>query len=74
MKKISLLLGVAICVAVAATCGGNAVAASRHDSRQSMVQDSDWPNYGGDGSEQHYSPLQQISLDNVEQLEFGLAL
>ncbi len=33
--------------------------------------DGDWPNYGRDGSEQHYSPLTQITTKDVGQL--GLA-
>jgi quinohemoprotein ethanol dehydrogenase len=31
----------------------------------------DWPNFGRDGSERHYSPLDQVNRDNVDQL--GLA-
>jgi len=33
--------------------------------------DGDWTNYGRDGSEQHYSPLTQVSTDTIGQL--GLA-
>ncbi len=29
----------------------------------------DWPNFGRDGSEQHYSPLDQITLENVDRLK-----
>jgi quinohemoprotein ethanol dehydrogenase len=35
------------------------------------VTADDWPGFGGDGSEQHYSPVDQISLANVRRL--GLA-
>jgi quinohemoprotein ethanol dehydrogenase len=34
-------------------------------------EDGDWPNFGRDGSEQHYSPLHEIRLDNIDRL--GLA-
>lgn len=33
------------------------------------AQDTDWPVYLGDVGRQHYSPLMQISRDNVSQLE-----
>jgi quinohemoprotein ethanol dehydrogenase len=33
--------------------------------------DGDWPNYGRDGSEQHYSPLTQISTKNAGQLKLA---
>ena len=32
---------------------------------------SDWPNFGRDGSEQHYSPLDQITLQNIGQLNLA---
>lgn len=32
---------------------------------------SDWPNFGRDGSEQHYSPLDEISLQNISQLDLA---
>jgi quinohemoprotein ethanol dehydrogenase len=32
---------------------------------------NDWPNFGGDGREQHYSPLEDIILANIDRL--GLA-
>lgn len=32
------------------------------------VADDNWPNFGRDGSEQHYSPLNQINLSTVEKL------
>lgn len=31
----------------------------------------DWPNYGRDGSEQHYSPLDQVKLENVGKLSLA---
>jgi len=33
--------------------------------------DGDWPNYGRDGSEQHYSPLTEIAAGNVGKLELA---
>ncbi len=33
--------------------------------------DGDWPNFGRDGSEQHYSPLDEIRLDNVGKLSLA---
>lgn len=31
----------------------------------------DWPNFGRDGSEQHYSPLTQISLKSIDKLKLA---
>ena len=39
--------------------------------RQATVDGSDWPNFGRDGSEQHYSPLNEITLDNVGKLSLA---
>ena len=36
-----------------------------------IVTADDWPGFGGDGSEQHYSSIDQISVANVSRL--GLA-
>ncbi|HTJ30970.1 MAG TPA: PQQ-binding-like beta-propeller repeat protein [Acidobacteriaceae bacterium] len=33
-----------------------------------FAQSSDWPIYGGESANDHYSPLTQINRDNVEQL------
>ncbi|MYM64064.1 PQQ-binding-like beta-propeller repeat protein [Pseudomaricurvus sp. HS19] len=38
---------------------------------QIVVPDTDWPNYGGDGREQHYSELDQVSLANIGQLDLA---
>lgn len=35
------------------------------------VVDDNWPNFGRDGSEQHYSPLHEINLNNVEKLRLA---
>src|SRR5690349_14325195 len=35
----------------------------------SLAQDSDWPVYGGDFGATKYSPLKQISSDNVKRLK-----
>ncbi len=35
------------------------------------IADSDWPNFGGDGHEQHYSPLDQISLQTIDRLKLA---
>lgn len=32
---------------------------------------ADWPNFGRDGSEQHYSPLEEIALDNIGKLRLA---
>lgn len=32
---------------------------------------ADWPNFGRDGSEQHYSPLKEIALDNIGKLRLA---
>ena len=35
------------------------------------ASDSEWPNFGGDGSEQHYSALDQINLQNIGELKLA---
>ncbi len=35
------------------------------------IESIDWPNFGGDGSEQHYSALDQIALNNIGQLKLA---
>ena len=35
------------------------------------LPDQDWPNFSGDGSQQQYSPLDQINLENVGQLSLA---
>lgn len=37
----------------------------------SDTNNSDWPNFGRDGSEQHYSPLNEIRVDNVDELSLA---
>jgi quinohemoprotein ethanol dehydrogenase len=39
--------------------------------REAPVVDGDWPNFGRDGSEQHYSPLTEVTLENVDQLQLA---
>jgi quinohemoprotein ethanol dehydrogenase len=41
-----------------------------NNNQESMV-DGDWPNFGRDGSEQHYSPLDEIVLTNVGKLSLA---
>jgi len=38
---------------------------------KSTVDAGDWPNFGRDGSEQHYSPLKEITVDNVDKLKLA---
>jgi quinohemoprotein ethanol dehydrogenase len=33
--------------------------------------EADWPNFGGDGAEQHYSPLKQVSLKTIDDLKLA---
>lgn len=40
-------------------------------SHESAVDGDDWPNFGRDGSEQHYSPLEQIKADNIGELRLA---
>ncbi len=40
-------------------------------SQPQAAADVDWPNFGGDGKEQHYSILDEISLDTVDQLSLA---
>ncbi|GFE80595.1 quinoprotein ethanol dehydrogenase [Steroidobacter agaridevorans] len=53
---------VAFCLALSG-CSGNA--------QQASTVDGDWPNFGRDGSEQHYSPLTEITAKNVDQLRLA---
>src|SRR5215831_19467228 len=46
------------------------LAACQSNGPESKV-DGDWQNFGRDGSEQHYSPLDAIKLDNVGQLNLA---
>ena len=39
--------------------------------RKPEVAAGDWPNFGRDGSEQHYSPLTEINQQNVGQLKLA---
>ena len=39
--------------------------------KESSDIDGDWPNFGRDGTEQHYSPLAQITRDNVRDLRLA---
>lgn len=57
LSVLLFILGLACC------CTGTTAAA--------QVAAGDWPNFGRDGSEQHYSPLTGIAVSNVEKL--GLA-
>lgn len=36
-----------------------------------MAQDSEWPHFGGNGANNKYSPLDQITRDNFEDLEIA---
>jgi quinohemoprotein ethanol dehydrogenase len=46
-------------------------AASGLAARDAPLRADDWTNYGRDGSEQHYSPLTQITLQNVDKLHLA---
>ncbi len=49
-----------------------ALALSAYPGSNSLAaQATDWPNYGRDGSEQHYSPLEDVTLDNVDKLSLA---
>jgi quinohemoprotein ethanol dehydrogenase len=59
----------------AAACGSAiaiALALSAcHVGGGSKMAASDWPNPGRDGAEQHYSPLKDVSVDNVNKLKLA---
>ena len=46
------------------------IGAGSEEARAAAV-DGDWPNYGRDGSEQHYSPLSQITTGNIGELSLA---
>ncbi len=37
----------------------------------SVLPAADWPNFGGDGREQHYSALDQVNLENIADLSLA---
>jgi quinohemoprotein ethanol dehydrogenase len=73
VKKLKLLL---LSAALAITgCGGGDIpkvtgTAPPNGTNDGAAND-DWPNFGRDGSEQHYSPLAEISLSNIGQLSLA---
>lgn len=62
MQKLTILLNAAA-LAIASFSAGPVTA--------NEADDGDWPNFGRDGSEQHYSPLGEVNLANIDKL--GLA-
>jgi quinohemoprotein ethanol dehydrogenase len=82
MKTLNLL---ALCAALAATlsvtgCGRQAgpassappaPAASAPLLQPGTLAAGDWPNFGGDGHELHYSPFDEISLATVDRLKLA---
>ncbi|MFV8818603.1 PQQ-dependent dehydrogenase, methanol/ethanol family [Haliea sp. E17] len=48
-----------------------AVSAAPAQSAPAAADSTDWPNFGGDGREQHYSPLAQVNLDTVGKLKLA---
>ncbi|HEX7854810.1 MAG TPA: PQQ-dependent dehydrogenase, methanol/ethanol family [Sphingobium sp.] len=55
----------AVSLALAA-CGHGGSGAS-----DPLLASGNWPNYGGDGRELHYSPVDEISLSNVDKLSLA---
>jgi len=58
-------------IAITAACLALATATGCHLGGHGFGSDRDWPNFGGDGHEQHYSDLGEINRDNINTL--GLA-
>ena len=63
---------------VAASGRRNAVAliaalllASAHAWASALPADDGWSNFGRDGSEQHYSPLDEISVESIDELQLA---
>jgi len=56
------LVAVALCAAL--TLGGCRGVGGESEA-------GDWPTFGRDGSEQHYSPLNEIKQDNVAKLKLA---
>jgi quinohemoprotein ethanol dehydrogenase len=57
-------------VALPALALGLSLAACKSANREATT-DADWPNFGRDGSEQHYSPLDAVKLSNVGDLRLA---
>ncbi|HEX7873203.1 MAG TPA: PQQ-dependent dehydrogenase, methanol/ethanol family [Sphingobium sp.] len=41
------------------------------DANDPLLESGNWPNYGGDGRELHYSPVGEIDLSNVDKLSLA---
>ena len=68
MNRKKTIITAAVTISVAfGIYAGSAQAASKHASRAST--NADWPVYGGQPANQHYSSLTQINRSNVNKLK-----
>ncbi len=71
VRGVALSIG-GLLAAAAVVTGAQGLASSAPQSTiDPTVTATDWPGFGGDGREQHYSPLTEVSAQNVSKL--GLA-
>ena len=61
----------AIRMAAPAWVLGLSMAGCQGGGHDAAAVDGDWPNFGRDGSEQHYSPLNEITRQNVGELRLA---
>jgi quinohemoprotein ethanol dehydrogenase len=69
MKRPKVFVLLVLLAVAGAGCFDCAAATSLSEDGSSEA--GDWTNFGRDGSEQHYSPLNEISLKNVGQLNLA---
>jgi quinohemoprotein ethanol dehydrogenase len=69
VKKLNMLMLSALLTIVGYGCADPVEA--RNSTSTTTIDAGDWTNFGRDGSEQHYSPLDEISLKNIGQLSLA---
>ncbi len=71
MRKLSILLLAAALVVAGCSRENNNPEPTGKVAVQPPPADADWPDFGGDGHAQSYSPLDQVNLGNVDQLSLA---
>ncbi len=64
-------LAILVSALLLVSCGDSDPAESKNVSATTMLPASEWPNFGGAPSEQHYSPVDQINTANIDHLSLA---